>query len=102
MYKGEEGKKAYEENSGVREYPNFTDEIICKGSITLGTGCGTCSKCLYELSWLKLVPVPQKDVAPYYTPPIQQGWKCPVCGRGNAPHISTCSCTPLPAPYSTC
>lgn len=23
------------------------------------------------------------------------GWICPVCGRGNAPHSSTCACKPF-------
>jgi len=30
------------------------------------------------------------------------GWVCPICGRGNAPFTSTCSCIPLPAPIVTC
>jgi hypothetical protein len=25
-------------------------------------------------------------------PPHQLGWKCPVCGRGNAPWMATCPC----------
>ena len=29
--------------------------------------------------------------APVYTGPV--GWKCPVCGRGNAPFVSQCPCT---------
>lgn len=24
--------------------------------------------------------------------PIQVGWRCPVCGRGNAPWNPTCQC----------
>lgn len=30
------------------------------------------------------------------------GWVCPVCGRGNAPHVSTCPCVPLPPMQVTC
>jgi len=30
------------------------------------------------------------------------GWICPVCGRGNAPFTSTCSCIPQSAPVITC
>lgn len=26
-------------------------------------------------------------------PPTQVGWKCPVCGRGNAPWNPTCQCS---------
>lgn len=28
---------------------------------------------------------------------LPKGWRCPVCGRGNAPHVSTCSCVPARA-----
>ena len=99
MYEGEKGKKAYNENNGVKKYPDFTDEMICKGSIALGTGCGTCSKCLFELSLLKSVQVPHITTA---IPPVQQGWSCPLCGGVNSPNTSRCPCVPLPAPYSTC
>lgn len=27
--------------------------------------------------------------------PVQYGWICPVCGRGNAPFTSTCPCKPI-------
>ena len=27
--------------------------------------------------------------------PVQYGWICPVCGRGNSPFTSTCPCKPL-------
>ena len=29
----------------------------------------------------------------HYTPAPQVGWKCPECGRINAPHVSTCPCS---------
>ncbi len=29
---------------------------------------------------------------------IPTGWKCPVCGRVNAPHVSTCPCSLRPLP----
>jgi len=34
-----------------------------------------------------------KSVTPE-KPFVNYGWKCPVCGRGNAPWLSTCPCTP--------
>lgn len=34
--------------------------------------------------------------------PTQQGWVCPVCGRGNAPLSTICPCRPLPPPEVTC
>ncbi len=27
--------------------------------------------------------------------PVQYGWVCPVCGRGNSPFTSTCPCKPI-------
>ena len=27
------------------------------------------------------------------------GWICPVCGRGNAPQVTTCPCKPFPITY---
>ena len=27
--------------------------------------------------------------------PVQYGWICPVCGRGNSPFTTTCPCKPL-------
>lgn len=27
-------------------------------------------------------------------PPHQLGWRCPSCGRGNAPWLATCPCGP--------
>ncbi len=33
--------------------------------------------------------------------PVQQGWKCPACGAGNAPWNKTCPCvsiTPIVKP----
>jgi len=26
--------------------------------------------------------------------PSQEGWRCPVCGRGNAPFVMQCPCRP--------
>lgn len=37
-----------------------------------------------------------KPPAPPSPPvPVVMGWMCPRCGRGNAPHVNTCSCKPL-------
>jgi hypothetical protein len=33
---------------------------------------------------------------PVEKPFVNYGWKCPVCGRGNAPWSATCPCTPYP------
>jgi hypothetical protein len=30
------------------------------------------------------------------------GWVCPRCGRGNAPHTSSCPCIPPPPMKVTC
>lgn len=27
--------------------------------------------------------------------PVNMGWICPVCGRGNSPSTTTCLCQPL-------
>lgn len=29
---------------------------------------------------------------------LHMGWQCPVCGRGNAPWVSTCPCTRINNP----
>lgn len=45
---------------------------------------------------------PPRFVVPATPAPIQQGWLCPRCGRGNAPLTATCPCMPLPALEVTC
>ena len=36
-------------------------------------------------------------------PPLGvQGWICPKCGRGNAPHSNSCPCIPYPEYKVTC
>ena len=37
------------------------------------------------------INLPLKPEQPF----VQYGWKCPNCGRGNAPWSSTCPCIPV-------
>lgn len=56
---------------------------VCKQELTSG-GCG-CNP--YEKPW---------EEPPYTPPPLpigHIGWRCPVCGAGNAPDIQQCPCT---------
>jgi hypothetical protein len=41
-----------------------------------------------------------KKVTP--STPVQYGWLCPACGRGNAPLAQTCSCKGWPSLQITC
>jgi len=36
-----------------------------------------------------------KSVSTTMNKPVQYGWVCPVCGRGNSPFTSTCPCKPI-------
>ena len=57
-----------------------------------------------DIELLKEPPLVMKNhptIPPMHIPSIP-GWICPVCGRGNAPHVSTCSCQPAIAPQITC
>ena len=36
-----------------------------------------------------------KSVSETVNKPVQYGWVCPICGRGNSPFTSTCPCKPL-------
>ena len=36
-----------------------------------------------------------KSVSETVNKPVQYGWICPVCGRGNSPFTSTCPCKPI-------
>ena len=78
-------------------------EITCRGSIMLGSGCGTCSKCEKEIKDMrkKLGEVNKKPPEPQI-PVAMPGWACPRCGRGNAPFSSVCPCVPFPPPQVTC
>lgn len=54
---------------------------------------------------LETVNIPTITLTPFPSAPVPMGipgWICPVCGRGNAPHLSTCSCKPVVAPTITC
>ena len=85
MYRGEEGKKAYEEVIGYcgKEDPfdGLFDEV-CKEWRTEPTSD------LRRLIGEQL----------HY----QQGWVCGQCGGTNAPWVNRCPCVPLPAPVVTC
>ena len=72
-------------------------EITCRGSIMLGSGCGHCSKCKKEIEDMrgKLDKFNQKSPK-VHIPVAMPGWVCPQCGRGNAPFASTCPCVPMP------
>lgn len=51
-------------------------------------GSGACDSCrrskesTYYYDYELLNPYPQQ----------KYGWICPVCGRGNAPHVTRCTC----------
>ena len=73
------------------------------GGSSAARPCGTCFRCggqLYENLvhhcgstaapvtahsgwWNPLAPIPRTD-------PVQKGWLCPACGKGNAPWNPTC------------
>lgn len=36
-----------------------------------------------------------KSVSETMNKPVQYGWICPVCGRGNSPFTDTCPCKPI-------
>ena len=36
-----------------------------------------------------------KSVSETMNKPVQYGWICPVCGRGNSPFTNTCPCKPI-------
>lgn len=36
---------------------------------------------------------PQPVAISQANPPL--GWRCPVCGRGLAPHVTVCPCVPI-------
>ena len=83
-------------------------EKTCTGSILFGDACGKCSKWRkekenIESSFKELIrkqkagqikPLTQNPIAQ----PVSSGWRCPNCGRGNAPFKSSCDCVPLPTP----
>lgn len=48
----------------------------------------------------QVVPFTDAPVGPQ--PSLGAGWRCPVCGAGNAPFVQRCSCTPWPKLEVTC
>ena len=69
----------------------MSTEICCRGSILLGSGCGTCSRCLKEYAHIveKYRELTKKcDIETQ----ARQGWICPVCGKGCSPSMTQCSC----------
>lgn len=45
-------------------------------------------------------PVPGTEAKPFTV--FNYGWICPICGRGNSPHTSSCPCRPAPPFTITC
>lgn len=56
---------------------------FCKGATAAG-----CQHCNPNQGWIKL---PSGTDWEFTTWP-REGWKCPICGRGNAPTLLTCPC----------
>lgn len=77
MYKGEKGKRAYEENIGKIKRKDLEEALE------------EFKKKVWQENPIEL---------PHY----QQGWVCNQCGGTNAPWVSRCPCVPLPAPVVTC
>lgn len=78
-------------------------EVTCRGSVMLGSGCGHCSKCKKEIHQMEDALLKMEGKVVYKQPPTNAfGWVCPVCGRGNAPHSSSCPCVELPPLKVTC
>jgi hypothetical protein len=76
-------------------------DLTCRGSIALGSGCGTCSKCLKEIEQLsnniskynKKLGLDSPELYMLGKYPEKYGWICPRCSTVNAPYITNCSCS---------
>ena len=79
-------------------------EVTCRGSIMLGTGCGTCDRCKKEMAEMraKIHEMNKQKKEEPVGPGGAIGWTCPRCGAGNSPFASRCSCVPMPIPVITC
>lgn len=76
-------------------------EVTCRGSMSLGTGYGTRSKCKKEFENMRQRLKESEAEKKASISPGTLGWICPRCGRGNAPFSSSCPCVPLPIPVVT-
>jgi hypothetical protein len=64
------------------------------------TETGWALDCREELAVIDAALAEPKKVTP--STPVQYGWLCPACGRGNAPLAQTCSCKGWPSLQITC
>jgi hypothetical protein len=60
-----------------------------------------CTACGERFHNAHVCPVQNPTVMPTI-PPLQTGWLCPACGRGNAPMNMTCPCKGWPKMEVTC
>ena len=60
---------------------------------TIG-GCYICEECGFEINDLVYRPFNRSESKPFVPQDSgkQEGWICPVCGRGVAPWLSVCPC----------
>ena len=63
--------------------------LTCSGSIRLGNGCGTCSKCKKEYEEINNEHESNKNTNGL------TGWICPKCGGCNSPFNNRCMCVPI-------
>lgn len=86
-------------------------QFIKEAIVHIERSCAVCG-CIYNPAYgdfqhyvgcpikeLEKTTQPQLSVKPPAPPsppvPVVMGWMCPRCGRGNAPHVNTCSCKTL-------
>jgi len=83
------------EIGAVSFQPNGTDAISneikvlnCKGAafIVLASECSRAKKKEVYRYWKEF------DPSYYKTEKSMDGWRCPICGRGNSPFSTSCPC----------